>query len=309
MSAGWVAAQVRGRGLARRRLGADGARRLATSPSLPDALAALAPTPYGRTVRAGTDLADAQHGVSATVVWHLRILAGWSPPLGSGPLRVLASGFEIANITGHLARLRARPAPPPYALGSMATAWPAVSAARTPAEVRAALGSSVWGDPGSDEPSAIHLTLQLCWARRVYDGVPGAAGWAVAKAALVAGRLVAAGAVPSLSSRTLRDADHLLGARWHDAASLGDLASRLSPAAARTLVGVEHGEDLWRAEARWWSALDAAGAELAARPRPEASSTIGVVALLAADAWRVRAALALAAQGGGDLGEVLDAVA
>jgi hypothetical protein len=43
------------------------------------------------------DLAAAQHAVSATMLWHLRVLAGWVPPYASGPLRVLAAGFEIAG--------------------------------------------------------------------------------------------------------------------------------------------------------------------------------------------------------------------
>ncbi len=136
MSAGWVAATVRGRGLARRRLGEEGAKHLARSGSLPAALAALGTTSYGPAVRADMDLVTAQRAVSATVLWHLRVLAGWGPPLGAGPLRALAAGFEIANVSGHLARLAGEPAPAPYALGSMATAGRRSRVARSVADVR-----------------------------------------------------------------------------------------------------------------------------------------------------------------------------
>ncbi len=184
MSAGWVAAGVRARGLARRRLGRDGALDLAASDTLVAALGTLANTPYGREVKTAMDLASAEHAVFATLLWHMRILAGWGPPLGSGPLRLLATGFEVANVTGRLARIGGQNAAPPYALGSMATAWPVVSEAQTPSEVRGALASSSWGDPGGEDLATVRLALLLGWARRVLDGVPGAADWAISGSAL-----------------------------------------------------------------------------------------------------------------------------
>ena len=198
MSAGWVAAGVRARGLARRRLGRDGARALAASDSLAAALGTLANTPYGREVKTEMDLASAEHAVFATLLWHMRILAGWGPPLGSGPLRLLATGFEVANVTGRLARIGGQNAASPYALGSMATAWPAISEARTPTEVRAALASSSWGDPGGEDLATVRLALPLGWARRVLDGVPGAADWAISGSALVLCRVLMADAFSAL---------------------------------------------------------------------------------------------------------------
>lgn len=309
MTAGFVAAGVRGRGLARRCLGAEGARQLAASPSLPDALATLATTAYGREVRQTMSLADAQHAVSGTVLWHLRVLAGWVPPLGAEPLRLLAAGFEAANVTGHLARLTGRRAPAPYDLGSMASIWSRVSAARTPGEVRAALRSSPWGDPGSDELPAVRLALRLAWARRVLDGAPGAGDWAIAGAALVVARVLAAGARPALQGRAGEDADHLLGPQWRAAASPAELAAHVPRTAARTLRGVAGRDDLWRAEVAWWRTVGSEGAALAVRPRPDASAGVGVVAMMAADAWRVRGALAMAAAGQGAAWEGLGAVA
>jgi hypothetical protein len=309
VSAGWVAAGVRAKGLARRQLGRDGVRKLAASDSLSTALGALARTPYGRDVNTEMDLPTAEHAVFATLLWHMRILAGWGPPLGAGPLRLLAAGFEIANVTGHLARLEGHEAPDPFVLGSMATAWPAISAARTPAEVRTALASSSWGDPGGEDLATVRLALLLGWARRVLDGVPGAGDWAVSGAALVLFRVLGAGAASALGPPARRDAQRLVGSRWEEPGSPGELSGRLPRAAAKALEGVTQAGELWRAEVRWWSNLKTSGAAMAARSTLDVSSSVGVVGLLAADAWRTRAALQVAARGGGDIDELLDAVA
>lgn len=309
MSAAWVAAGVRGRGLLRRRIGRDGAARLASSPSLEAALAELEASPYRREARQGLDLESAQWAVSATVLWHLRVLAGWGPPLAAGPLRVLAGPFEIANIVGHLAQLNGQHQHSPYDLGSLATAWATVSRARSVAEVRAALRSSPWGDPGADELPALRLSLELAWARRAFDGVPGASEWAISTAALVIARVVAAGAGASLTPGAVRDTTHLLGRRWQTTGSIAALVASLPRSAAKTLDGVTDPDDLWLAEVRWCAALDESGAALVARPRPDSATGAGVAAQLEADAWRVRAALAVAAGGGSSESEVLGGVA
>ena len=88
MSSGWIAAQVRSRGLARHRLGGPEARRLAGMASLGEALSSLAATPYGTVVRPDMDLVTAQRAVSNSVLWNLRVLAGWAPPLGGGIVRL-----------------------------------------------------------------------------------------------------------------------------------------------------------------------------------------------------------------------------
>src|SRR5689334_25150384 len=98
MPAGWVAGSVRARALARRRLGRAGDRALATTGSLGASIVTLAASPYGRDVRAGSSLADAQRAVGATLLWHLRVLAGWQPAEGSQAVRALAGWFEIANV-------------------------------------------------------------------------------------------------------------------------------------------------------------------------------------------------------------------
>jgi hypothetical protein len=309
VSAAWVAAGVRGRGLLRRRIGLAEARALAASPSLESALAVLTESSYGRDVRPGQDRASAQHAVSATVLWNLRVLAGWAPPFGAGPLRVLIGGYEISNVTGHLLELSGQPAPVPYALGSLGTVWPSVSAAQTPRGVRDALRSGGWGDPESDELPAIRIALRLAWARRVFEEVPGAADWAVAGAALVVARVLVSQCLPSLGRSARTDASRVLGSKWETATSPEDLVGHLPAAAAQLLDGATTHEQLWRAEASYWSMIEASAAELVARPRSDATGMLGVAALLAVDGWRVRAALALVGRPISVQAEVFDDVA
>lgn len=223
MSGGWVAASVRARGLARRRLGPGAATSLAASPSLADALGILDSSSYGRELHSTMDLATAQHGVSAALLWHLRILAGWAPALGSESMRLLTGGFEIANVTGALARLEGRRGQAPFELGSMAVAWPVVREARTAGDVRAALRASPWGDPGSEDGAAVRVALQIAWARQVHDGVPGVAPWAQRAAALVLARVLAANGQGALAPTTRAHLDYLLGRRWVNATSAGDM--------------------------------------------------------------------------------------
>ena len=168
----WVAGSVRARHLLVRRLGRDRARALATSPSLEDALAVLSGTAYGRLVREGMSLAEAQRAVAATALWHIRVLAGWLPPAAIPPVRLLAAWFELANIEERVRYLAGRDAPPPFALGALATAWPTVSGARSAAEVRAGLV----GSPGAirgrrtprswGSPCACHGAV-ACWTRSI----------------------------------------------------------------------------------------------------------------------------------------------
>jgi len=308
VNAGWVAAGVRGRGLARRRLGRDGARRLAASSSLTEATDYLTSSPYGLEVKRGMNLQSAQHAVSATLLWHLRVLVGWGPAVAAGGLPVLATGFEIANITGHLANLAGRPGEPPYSLGATATAWPRVAQAGSPDEVRRVLAASAWGDPGAADPASVRLALQLAWARRVADSAPEAGGWAGAAAALVVAKALAVRALPLPGPGPVRDARHVLGDRWEGVTAVEELARHVPRAAAWVLEGVEGPDQLWRAEARWWARVESEGSTLATRSVSGEASTIGVFGVLAADAWRVRAALEMAARGGSML-EEFDAVA
>jgi hypothetical protein len=300
MSLAWVAGSVRAGLLTSRRVGRAGARTVAGRGSLADALRDLAGSPYGRELEGARSLPEAQHAVAATVLWNLRVLSGWLPPAGDEVLRALAAWFEIANVQDRLAYLAAETYLPPFELGGLATAWPALARTGSPEAVRAVLADSRWGDPDGAEPLEIAAGMRAAWAARVAVAAPEAAGWSRAAAALALAREGSRG-----------------GARLAGIANLGDgppggtpaeLAARLPSDLSWVLAGVDGPDDLWLAEARWWSRVEEEAARLAAARRQGPSTVVGAVGLLAADAWRVRAAVAAAALGAADE-EAFDAVA
>ncbi|MFE0385319.1 hypothetical protein ACFW1F_14745 [Streptomyces bungoensis] len=309
MSAGWVAGAVRAEGLVGRHPGGGGAREIAAGPTLGDGLRRLAVTPYGRYARAAAGLAEAQRAVSATLLWHLRVLAGWLPPGGARLLVPLAAGFEIANVVSRLPAPEGRRAdvPEPYRLGALETAWRNLAHTATPAQVRAVLAASPWGDPGGDTPWALVTGMRMAAARRTAVAVPAARRWAQGRAVLLTAR------ERFVYGRTLpepvrRDAVRLLGSRAPDAATYPEFRDRLPAAARWVLAEAEEPDGLWRAEARWWRTLQTEGTALLREGRYGPRVVVGAVAVLSVDAWRVRAALESAARGGRP-GEVFDALA
>lgn len=297
MGVAWVAGVTRARAVAGRCLGAARARELAAGPTLDVALRQLTDSPYRRYLQAGAGPAAAQRAVTAALLWQLRVLAGWQPPSGVRALRVLATGFEISNAEGRMRSLLGREAPPPYQLGSLATAWPRLAAAGTPAELRSVLTRSPWGDPGGETPAALAVGMRIAAASRTAAAVPAAAHWAAARAALLVARerfvhdrrLTAAAA---------RRAAALLGGRPLAAGSLGEFREALPPAARWALGGVAEPGGLWRAEAHWWHRVEQDGVALLRGSRYRAGRLVGAAAVLSADAWRVRGALELADRGG-----------
>lgn len=307
MSTAWVAVGVRSAAMRRRRLGLPETRALAASPSLDAALQVLVGGPYGHDVRADQSLEQAQRAVVATFVWNLRVLAGWAPRDGVALLRVLAAPIEAVAIDEHL---RGRPevgAPPPYRLGALATAWPRLAVTTDAPSLRRALAQSPWGDPGSDDPHEISVAIRLSLAERISTEVPDARRWAAGAAALVLARELAFRAGPP-STRVRFLASRVLGPAAGGADSLDGLRAAL-PAEARWALGeVSEPEQLWRAEAAWWARVDRDAAGMARQGGTDARPVVGTVARLAVDAWRVRAALELAARGG-RIVEDVDAVA
>ncbi len=282
MAGAAVAGWVRGRALLDRRIGPEAARELAAAASPADAVAALAATPYGHDVRPGMDLPAAQRAVRAALLWNLRVFAGWAPPGPSNQVRVLAGGFEIVNTVDRLVELAGGPPAHPFALGSLSTSWGAVSGAGTVAAVRAALGRSEWGDPGADDPGAVLLALRLAWARRVFDDVAPAGGWARAAVGLMVGHIRAVGGEAVVTAAARRDLAHVLGR------PLGQVPGRPSGGTQPPGAGPGGG---WP---DWWRRLEDDAAAMAAASRATPAATVGVVGLLAADAWRAGSALALA---------------
>lgn len=306
MSAAWVAGSVRARALARRRIGAVAARRLAECGSLEDALHLLAPTGYGREIRSGQTLAQAQHGVAAAILWDLRVLAGWLPQGGLPVLRTLAAWFEIANVDELLARLGGHQPGDMFVLGSLGTAWTRLRTASSRASLQAALAASGWGDPGGDSVHATRLGMRARWALRVGGFDDPLQTWAAAGAALLlAGERFGAGR--PIAPAVLVPLRGLLGTAV-EAGTLEALTASLPARARWAMAGVTSPADLWRAEAAWWARVERDAFAQLRTSAPGTAPVVGAAAVLAADAWRTRAALEIAARGGGELG-VYDAVA
>jgi hypothetical protein len=307
MSAGWVAGGVRARALARRRLGADGARHVAACGSLEQALGLLAATPYGGAAHGGQSLAVAQHAIAATILWDLRVLAGWLPRGGLQLMRPLAGWFEIANIDELLEGLAGRPAADQFELGALATAWPRLRRSASLTELRAGIAASAWRDPGGDSGFALRVGVRARWAERVAALGGAAAVWgAGAMALLVAGERFAAGR--TLNPAVQAAAGKLLGAAAADAATFAELGDRLPARLAWVLEPARSPAELWRAEAAWWARLEQDGLRLLRTSALDWHPVLGAAALLATDARRVRAALELAGRGGAPL-EAYDALA
>ncbi|ALO98906.1 hypothetical protein SHL15_7927 [Streptomyces hygroscopicus subsp. limoneus] len=306
MSAGWVAATVRAKALVGRYPGTAGVREIARGPTLDDALRRLATTPYARYTRTAADLREAQRAVADTLLWHLRVLAGWLPRGGARLLVPLAAGFEIANVASRLHAPDGRRAEAPYRLGALETAWRNLQRAGTPAETRAALTASPWGDPGGDTPWALVTGMRMAAVRRTAVAVQPARRWARGRAVLLAAREVFVHH-RSLPEPVLRDAARLLGWRATVATTYEEFRGRLPSSAGWALKDIDEPGELWRAEARWWRTVQADGAALLRAGRPGPRVVVGAVALLSVDAWRVRAALESAARGGRP-GEVFDAL-
>jgi hypothetical protein len=307
VSAGWVAAQVRSQSLASHCLGPAGARELAGAGSLDAALGILATSSYGERIHPGLDLAASEHQVFASVLWNLRVLAGWSPALGASRLRALASTFELMNLQGDLARIEGHQSAAPFELGSLASVSSRV-APLTLGELREVLRRSPWGDPGALETAGVSIALQFSLARRIGDDVPEALKWAQTYAALVLSRLLLEYGPLDTDSNSAANARAVLGSRALTATSIDELRDALPRDVASILEGVRGPDDLWLAEAKWWTRLWSEAIERLRRGGAGPETVVAAVAAQFADAWRVRMALEVAARAGRGI-EVLDAVA
>ncbi len=266
---------------------------VASSASLADGVGALAGSAYGERVQARDDLAAAQRGVAETLLWHLRILAGWLPAEGAGLVRALATRFELENIDARLAALVGDGRePPPFVLGGLATAWPRVEEAHTVAEVHDALARSAWGEQPGSSAAELALGLRVASARRVQETAPEAGDWAAgAGALLVARQLFLEGAGTRIEQLARLPG---IGQDALQASSLRELASALPARAAWALAQAnDEEEELWRAELGWWLRVER-DAQAMVRSPDARPAVLGAIALLAADAQRTARALASA---------------
>ena len=335
-----MAATVRAKAMARRRAGAGLCRDAAALGSLSQAVELFEQTGYGPELVAnrntatgqnsgsGPELAAAQHATRRSVLWQLRVLAGWLPVSGARMVRAAGAAFELANITVLCRRLqedaaaeagtplrRSAALPEYFELGGLATAWPRLSRAGNIPELVEMLRTSPWGDPGTPEDLAD--TLSVVWMRRLAAAAPQTRSWMVAGAALLAARrvLVRPGTENDPGAANRREPDNrlntllqpMLGSTWADAQDLVSFRAALPAAAAPVLDSVGEPGDLWRAEAALRARVEEDAFRLLRSGLPGPDVAVGAVTVLAVDAWRVRAAMAAAASGGGS--EVLDAVA
>ena len=297
MKPAWTAGVTRARLLLSRRIGPVLASTVAGSPSLADGLAALAGSAYGERVRAGQDLAAAERGVADTLLWHLRILAGWLPAAGAALVRALAGWFELANIDARLAALAGDGREPtPFALGTLATAWGVADQARTIEDLAAAVAGSAWALPRAHSPTELAIGLRVAWGRRVAESAPEAADWVAGAVALLAAREL-------LVARSSEHAEQLrrypgIDDRALSAATLAALRDALGARAGWALGTITEPDELWRAELAWWDRVEEDSRLLLRRSDDEAV-VLAAVALLAVDAQRTARALRSAAQGAG----------
>jgi hypothetical protein len=308
MRADWVAATVRARALAHGRVGASGSHQIAARRGLPGALAALSGSVYGTRVLGVPDLAAAERATHDAVLWQLRVLAGWVPATESRLCRAAAGGYErdnIVDLAGHLHD--GRPVPGAYSLGTLGTAWSRVGTTTSIQELTAALRHSPWGDVGAAGTTALRDVLTLVWLRRLADVAPPARSWVQLVGGLMAARIVLVDrAQPSPRLRQLLRP--VIGTGWEAAGDLDTLRGTLPHTVQRVLRGLDGPEQLWRAEAQVHAVVETDGFRLLHTALPGPDVVLGAIAVLAMDAWRVRAALAAACLGAGS-SEVLDAVA
>jgi hypothetical protein len=147
--------------------------------------------------------------------------------------------------------------------------------------------------------------MRLAGAHRAVMVLP--TRWVLgATALLVARERFAAG--HSLVPAAQRTAESLLGAPALAAGTLADFVTALPREAAWALDAVTDTSGLWLAEAGWWKQLERDAFHDLRTTQLDPATLVGAAAVLGVDAWRVRAALEVAARGG-DGREVFDVVA
>jgi hypothetical protein len=307
VSAAWVAGSVRAKAMTRRRLGRAAVRALAESTSSAEALVTLSRGPYRDNVRADQTVGAAQRGVVEAVLWNVRVLAGWLPREGAAMLRALVAAVEIANVHDHLLRLGGVDTPAPYRLGGLATAWSRLAGTSSPEEVRQVLATSPWGDPQASTPGDIVVTMRTVLADRVISAVPWSLPWSAGAVALQVARELFVNERP-LPRHAALTAARVIGSKPMSTGTLTDFVDALPATARWALAEVGDASRLWHAEAGWWARVERDAMAMTRRSAPGPEVPVGAVAMMAVDAWRVRAALEVAARGGNPAG-AFDAVA
>ena len=299
---------MRARLLSNRRLGAEGARRI-VSAGPGRAVALLAESPYGRSIRSSMDRTVAAQAAAETTLWHLRILAGWLGPAGTDIVRVVSGWFEIVNTERQLDLVADRPTRAPWDLGALEVAWNRTSRTASPEEIRQVLAASPWGDPGGTSATEVGVGMRLSWARRMAETASPATELATCEAAIVLAReLLLFGR--NLRGPTETSAARVLGRRWIDGGfSTPEQLALLLPEPARSmLAGIDTAQELWQAESRGHRRVEARALDVlrGAGRGPEVVASTAVLLIL--DLWRIQGALEATVWGDEGLA-VFDAVA
>ena len=262
-------------------------------PDLRDFLSRFRPAGAPGGARAGVP-ADRRRELEAEVGPVLALLAGTQAECERIIAQARRDAGRLTAETGAEAAAIAADAARP---GALATAWPRLAQAASTGELRAALAASAWQDPGQPTPRAIRLGMRARWAARIAELGEPARTWAAGAAALlVAGERFASGrpAEPAVMDGALR----LLGPAAAWAATPGELAGSVPVRARWVLTGITTPAELWRAETALMAGMERDGLRLLRAPGLESGTVLGAVAVMACHAWRIRAALELAARGG-----------
>jgi hypothetical protein len=121
-------------------------------------------------------------------------------------------------------------------------------------------------------------------------------------------RALAASTWGDPGSDTSRDIRLAIRARWAARVAKSGGRARIWATSAAAMLRSGQGAQPWEAEAAWWRRVESDGRVLLHSAATDSGPVLGAVAVMAADARRLRAALASAARGGQAL-EVYDALA
>ncbi|WP_296664539.1 hypothetical protein [Demequina sp.] len=305
MSAAWVAATVRVRALAAGRAGPAGAARVAAAGSLAEVGELFSHWSYGSRVTDPTTPGGLQRATRETLLWQYRVLAGWTPPRETKILRAAAMEFERDNILMRLRELEGGRLESPYALGALDTSWGLVRHAESPEVLRELLAATGWGEAPADGQGQLADVLSATWLATVAREVPVTAPSASRHAALIAARVRFVDLAEPCAElrRRLRP---LLGSGWEPVEDLPGFVAALPREAREVFAGVSAPHELWRAESHLYGLMEAEATALLRSGTPSAEVVAAGLALLAADAWRIQAAVA-AVESGRAAWEVLDA--
>jgi hypothetical protein len=279
MSGAWIAGNVRARGLAAADL-SDVADRVARSAGLQTACSVLGPTKWGHHLDEVATVEAAQRKIFETLLWQLRILAGWLPSDGVEAIRSCVMWFEIRNVEDRLAYFAGARAEPPYQLGRLGIISRRLGGTGNAGDVRHLMRMSAWGDPRGDDVYAIRIWMRRTWYRRARVAAPELRPWADAAASLFANR-------ERLAQRS--------GGR-----TVVPITPLLPPAWSWATAVRSSGQDLWHAEERWWAQVREEGLRMLHSSIGTQGPAVGAVAMLASSAHRIATALEIAAGGGAE---------